>query len=41
LKLPDRGGFDEGRMEWLFILLLAGVTVWQGARIGALTRRVA
>ncbi|HYD71932.1 MAG TPA: DUF2339 domain-containing protein, partial [Candidatus Binatia bacterium] len=27
-------------MEWLFILVLAGVAAWQGARIGALTARV-
>lgn len=27
-------------MEWLFILVLAGVAVWQGVRIGALGRRV-
>ena len=28
-------------MEWLFILVLAGVALWQGVRIGALSRRVA
>ena len=28
-------------MEWLFILVLAGVALWQGGRIGALSRRVA
>jgi hypothetical protein len=27
-------------MEWLFILVLAGVAAWQGARIGALSTRV-
>jgi uncharacterized membrane protein len=27
-------------MEWLFILVLAGVAAWQGVRIGALTKRV-
>jgi len=28
-------------MEWLVILVLGGVAVWQGARLGALNRRVA
>ena len=27
-------------MEWLIILVLAGVAVWQGLRVGALSRRV-
>ena len=27
-------------MEWLFILVLAAVAVWQGARIGALSERI-